>query len=218
MLAIQQYLDELRTIIERLDLEAIERLVDVLVAVREREGRVFCLGIGGSASNAVHAVCDLRMLAGIEAYAPADNVTELTARINQHGWRWVLAHWLRDSRLDARDLVVVLSVDGGSPTQHVSASLTQALQYAQRVGASIAGVVGRDGGYTAEVADVCVLIPVVNPATVTPHTEELQCAIWHLLASHPRLQLTPTRWEAIGLHEPPRWYSADELRPARRAA
>jgi D-sedoheptulose 7-phosphate isomerase len=193
----EQYLAEARAILDQLDQAAIERLVAELAAVRERGGRLFILGVGGSAANASHAVNDFRKLAGIEAYAPTDNVSELTARTNDEGWSTVFAAWLQTSRLKPEDLLLVLSVGGGSEQPSVSPNLVEALRFARRVGARIAGIVGRDGGFTAQVADVAVIVPTVNPAHVTPHSEAFQPLIWHLLVSHPSLKSTPTRWESL---------------------
>jgi len=190
------YLAEAAQVLRRLDTAAIDRMVELLVAVRERGGRLFILGVGGSAAHASHAVNDFRKLTGIEAYAPTDNVSELTARINDDGWESVFANWLRGSRLNERDGVFVFSVGGGSLAHNISPNLVRALEYAREVGASVLGVVGRDGGYTAQVADACVVVPTVNPATVTPHTEAFQAVIWHLLVSHPALQTAPMKWEA----------------------
>jgi D-sedoheptulose 7-phosphate isomerase len=194
----QQYLRESATIVERLDAAAIERVVDVLEQVRSRGGRLFFLGVGGSAANCSHAVNDFRKLAGFEAYAPTDNVSELTARTNDDGWDTVFAAWLDQSRLRREDAIVVFSVGGGSLEKNVSANLVRALQHAKSVGAAIVGVVGRDGGYTAHVADACVIVPTVNAETVTPHTEAFQAVVWHLLVSHPRLKSARTKWESIG--------------------
>ena len=193
----QQYLKESASIVERLDPAAIERLVDVLEQVRSRGGRLFFLGVGGSAANCSHAVNDFRKLAGFEAYAPTDNVSELTARTNDDGWDTVFAAWLEQSRLRREDAIVVFSVGGGSLEKNVSANLVRALQHAKSVGAAIVGVVGRDGGYTAQVADACVIVPTVNTDMVTPHTEAFQAVVWHLLVSHPRLKSAPTKWESI---------------------
>ena len=193
----QQYLAEAGQILERLDQNAIERVVALLAETRARRGRLFILGVGGSAANASHAVNDFRKLVGLEAYTPTDNVAELTARTNDEGWASVFAGWLRVSRLGAGDLVLVFSVGGGSLDPPVSPNLVAALQYAKGVGARIIGVVGREGGYTAEVADACVVVPTVNPAHVTPHTEAFQAVIWHLLVSHPRLKAAPTKWESL---------------------
>jgi D-sedoheptulose 7-phosphate isomerase len=193
----QQYLAEAGQIIQRLDPHAIARVVALLAETRARRGRLFILGVGGSAANASHAVNDFRKLVGLEAYTPTDNVAELTARTNDEGWASVFEGWLRVSRLGAEDLVLVFSVGGGSLEPQVSANLVAALQHAKGVGARIIGVVGRDGGYTAEVADACVIVPTVNPAHVTPHTEAFQAVIWHLLVSHPALKAAPTKWESL---------------------
>jgi D-sedoheptulose 7-phosphate isomerase len=192
-----EYLAEASRIIERLDVQAIDRLVDLLVDVRERGGRLFILGVGGSAANASHAVNDFRKIVGIEAYAPTDNVSELTARTNDDGWQSVFESWLRVSRLRADDAVLVFSVGGGNLEKNVSPNLVAALQYAKQVGARVAGIVGRDGGHTARVADACVLIPTVNPTNTTPHTEAFQAVVWHLLVSHPRLKVAQTKWESV---------------------
>jgi len=191
-----RYLAEAAQILSRLDIAAIEGLAERLRALRERGGRLFVLGMGGSAANASHAVSDFRKLAGIEAYTPTDNVAELTARANDEGWESVFADWLRVSRLEKRDLVLVFSVGGGDLERGISANLVRALEHARSVGATIAGVVGRDGGFTASVADVCVVIPTVNPAAITPHTEAFQALVWHLLVSHPALQLRQAKWES----------------------
>jgi D-sedoheptulose 7-phosphate isomerase len=194
---IRQYVAEAAEILGRIDLEAVARMVERLVALRESGGRLFILGVGGGAGHASHAVNDFRKICGIEAYTPTDNVSELTARINDDGWETSFANWLRGSRLRAADLVMVFSVGGGDLERQVSANLVRALQEARRVGAAICGVVGRDGGYTATVADACVLIPVVNQATVTAHTEAFQAVVWHLLVSHPRLRASEMKWESV---------------------
>ncbi len=191
-----QHLDEVARIVAGLDAEAIERMAAALADLRDRGGRLFLLGVGGSAANCSHAVNDFRKIAGIEAYAPTDNVSELTARTNDEGWDTVFAAWLRGSRLRANDMVFVLSVGGGSLARRISANLVVALEYAKSVGAGIVGIVGRDGGFTATVADACVLVPVVNPETITPHTEAFQAVIWHLLVSHPALKAVQTKWES----------------------
>jgi len=192
----QQHLDEASRIIAQVDVAAIERMVGLLADVRARHGRLFFLGVGGSAANCSHAVNDFRKIAGIEAYAPTDNVSELTARINDDGWESVFANWLRGSRLNGKDMLFVFSVGGGDLERGISPNLVRALQYAREVGATICGVVGRDGGYTARVADACMIVPTVNPETVTPHTEAFQAVIWHLLVSHPALKAAPTKWES----------------------
>jgi D-sedoheptulose 7-phosphate isomerase len=192
----QQHLAEAATVLSRLDQAAIERMVALLVEVRRRGGRLFILGVGGSAANASHAVNDFRKLAGMEAYAPTDNVAELTARTNDEGWENVFADWLAASRLRAEDAVLVFSVGGGDLKRNISPNLVRALEYVKTIGAAICGIVGRDGGHTAKVADECVLVPVVNPNTITPHAEAFQAVIWHLLVSHPDLQAKATKWES----------------------
>ena len=192
----QQHLDEASRIIGGLDVSAIERLANLLADVRSDGGRLFFLGVGGSAANCSHAVNDFRKIAGIEAYAPTDNVSELTARTNDDGWETVFVEWLKTSRLQARDMLFVLSVGGGNVEKNISPNLVQALQYAKEIGSKIAGVVGRDGGYTAQVAEACVIIPTVNPDTITPHAEAFQAVVWHLLVSHPILKAAQTKWES----------------------
>lgn len=192
----RQHLQEAADIIQALDADAIERIAERLAEVRSRGGRLFFLGVGGSAGNCSHAVNDFRKLAGFEAYAPTDNVSELTARTNDEGWDTVFAAWLAGSRLRPDDAVFVLSVGGGSIEKNISANLVRALQYAKTVAATIVGVVGRDGGYTATVADACVIVPTVNSETVTPHSEAFQAVVWHLLVSHPLLKTTATKWES----------------------
>jgi D-sedoheptulose 7-phosphate isomerase len=192
----EQHLAEAGQILERLDRAAIERVVDTLAAVRQRGGRLFFLGVGGSAGNCGHAVNDFRKLAGFEAYAPTDNVSELTARTNDEGWDTVFAAWLKGSRLRKEDALVVFSVGGGSLEKNISPNLVRALQYAKEVGAAVVGVVGRDGGFTATVADACVIVPTVNADTVTPHSEAFQAVVWHLLVSHPALKANATKWES----------------------
>ena len=182
----------------RIDRSAVERVVDLLVDVREKAGRLFVLGVGGSAGNASHAVNDFRKICGFEAYAPTDNVSELTARINDDGWDSSFAQWLRGSRLNSKDAVCVFSVGGGDAERGVSTNLICAMEYARSVGARICGVVGRNGGFTAKIADACVIIPTVNPSAITTHAEAFQAVIWHLLVSHPRLQISPTKWESFG--------------------
>jgi D-sedoheptulose 7-phosphate isomerase len=191
------HLDETVQIAQALDANAIERMASTLAAVRARGGRLFFLGVGGGAAHASHAVNDFRKLAGFEAYAPTDNVAELTARTNDEGWDTVFAAWLAGSRLRSDDAVVVFSVGGGSTDRNISANLVKALEYARSVGAAIVGIVGHDGGFTAQVADACVIVPIVNPRAITPHTEAFQAVIWHLLVSHPALQLTAARWESV---------------------
>jgi D-sedoheptulose 7-phosphate isomerase len=193
----EKHLAEASQIISQLDTGAIEQLVERLVSLRQRGGRLFFLGVGGSAANCSHAVNDFRKLAGIEAYTPTDNVSELTARTNDQGWASVFVEWLKVSHLNDRDLVFVFSVGGGNVEKNVSPNLVSALQYAKQIGVSVVGVVGRDGGYTAQVADACVIVPTVNPETVTPHAEAFQAVVWHLLVSHPALKAVPTKWESM---------------------
>ena len=194
---VRQYLAETKSISEQLDVAAIEKLVAILAETRARGGRLFILGVGGSAANASHAANDFRKIAGIEAYAPTDNVAELTARTNDEGWAGVFAAWLRVSRLKEGDLVLVFSVGGGNLEKNVSPNLVSALQLAKSVGARIIGIVGRDGGFTAQVADACVVVPTVNPSHITPHAEAFQAVIWHLLVSHPALKQAETKWESL---------------------
>ena len=193
----ENYLAEVSQITARLDVQAIERIVDLLVKLRTREGRLFVLGVGGGAGHASHAVNDFRKIAAMEAYTPTDNVSELTARINDDGWESTFVNWLRISRLSANDMILVFSVGGGDLVRNISPNLVRALEYGRQVGASICGIVGRDGGYTAQVADACVVIPVVNSEAVTPHTEAFQAVVWHLLVSHPALQQTAMKWESV---------------------
>ena len=192
----EQFLHEVEAVARQLDRQAIEQTAELLARVRARGGRLFILGVGGGAGNASHAVNDFRKIVGLEAYAPTDNVSELTARTNDEGWVTVFARWLQTSRLTSRDAVLVLSVGGGSVEKNVSPNLVAAVDLAKRVGASILGIVGRDGGYTAKVADVCVIVPTDNPLHTTPHTEAFQAIVWHLLVSHPALKVHETKWES----------------------
>src|ERR1700682_5714665 len=192
----KQHLEEAARVIERLDVTAIDETVTLLAGLRARGGRLFFLGVGGSAANCSHAVNDFRKIAGIEAYTPVDNVAELTARTNDEGWESVFVNWLKGSRLQAKDMLFVLSVGGGSREKHISVNLVFAVDFARQVGARIVGIVGRDGGHTAQVADACVVIPTVNADNVTPHSEAFQAVVWHLLVSHPALKLVQTKWEA----------------------
>jgi len=190
------HLDETARIATLLDADAIERAASALLAIRNRGGRLFILGVGGGAGHASHAANDFRKLAGFEAYAPTDNVSELTARTNDDGWDTTFAAWLRGSRLRAEDGILVFSVGGGNVEKNISVNLVKALEYATSLGASIVGIVGRDGGFTAKVADACVIVPTVNPNAVTPHTEAFQAVVWHLLVSHPSLQTVTATWES----------------------
>lgn len=193
----RDFLTEAASIVARLDETTIERMVELVAAARERGGRLFILGVGGSAGNASHAVNDFRKIVGIEAYAPTDNVSELTARTNDEGWAGVFEGWLRVSHLRADDLLFILSVGGGDVERNVSPNLVRAIQYAQTIGAKIIGIVGRAEGYTARVADACVVVPTVNPDNVTPHSEAFQAVVWHLMVSHPRLKAVQTKWESV---------------------
>ena len=192
----QSYLSDAAKIIELIDVKAVESLADMLVNLRSRQGRLFFLGVGGGAGHASHAVNDFRKIAGIEAYTPTDNVSELTARVNDDGWESVFVNWLRVSRLSSADLIFVFSVGGGDLNRNISPNLVRALEYAKKVGARICGVVGRDGGFTAKVADACVIIPTINPQCITPQTESFQALIWHLLVSHPALRVAAMKWES----------------------
>lgn len=192
----RQHLEETARILAELDPDVLDRIAALLAKLREAGGRLFFLGVGGSAANASHAVTDFRKIAGIEAYTPVDNVSELSARVNDDGWETVFVNWLKGSRLRPEDMVFVLSVGGGSLEKNVSPNLVKALEYAREVGAKIVGVVGRDGGYTARVADECAIVPTVNPDRVTPHTEAFQAVLWHLLVSHPLVKVAETKWES----------------------
>jgi D-sedoheptulose 7-phosphate isomerase len=189
------HLQETVEIARSLDPAACERAVGVLLSARQAGGRLFILGVGGSAANASHAVNDFRKIAGFEAYAPTDNVSELTARTNDEGWETVFVEWLRGSRLRPADCLLVFSVGGGDLARNISPNLVRALEYARQVSAKIVGIVGRDGGYTAKVADAAVLVPVVNPNNITPHSEAFQAVVWHLFVSHPDLKQASTKWE-----------------------
>ena len=192
-----QHLNETAEIVAKLNPADCEKCVQELVGVRTRGGRLFILGVGGSAANASHAVNDFRKIAGLECYAPTDNVSELTARTNDEGWASVFVEWLRGSRLTAKDCLLILSVGGGNLEKNVSPNLVTALQLAKQVGARVIGIVGKDGGYTAKVADACVIVPTVNPSNVTPHSEAFQAVVWHLFVSHPDLKVNQTKWESV---------------------
>jgi D-sedoheptulose 7-phosphate isomerase len=194
---VDKYLSEAVKIINTMDKKPIEKSVQVLIDTRKNAGRLFILGVGGGAANASHAVNDFRKIAGIESYAPTDNVSELTARVNDDGWNTVFVNWLKGSRLNANDCLLVFSVGGGNAEKNISANLVEALKYAKQKGAKIIGIVGRDGGYTAKVADACVIVPTVNNDTVTPHTEAFQGVVWHLIVSHPALKSFEMKWESV---------------------
>jgi len=192
----RQHLEEAAEIIRKIDVAAIEKMADLLARVKQDGGRIFFLGVGGSAGNCSHAVNDFRKIVGIESYAPTDNVSELTARTNDEGWATVFIEWLKVSKLSSKDAVFIFSVGGGNLEKNISSNLVTALQHAKSVGAKITGVVGRDGGYTAQVADACVIVPTVNTETITPHSEAFQAVVWHLLVSHPKLKANETKWES----------------------
>jgi len=194
---IERYLGEAQKIIESIDQSALQEIVKSLIELRQQGGRLFFLGVGGGAANASHAVNDFRKICGIEAYTPTDNVSELTARTNDNGWQSVFIDWLKGSQLRKNDGIFVLSVGGGNLEKNISANLVKALDYAREVGARIFGVVGRDGGYTAKVANACLIVPTVNPETVTPHTESFQSVILHLIVSHPALKASEMKWESV---------------------
>lgn len=190
----KQHLDESAEITKAINPETIEKIVDLLVDVKSTGGRLFVLGVGGSAANAGHAVNDFRKLAGIETYAPTDNVAELTARTNDEGWQTVFSGWLKVSKLNSKDCLFILSVGGGDKEKNVSPNLIEAIDLAKEVGARVTGILGRDGGYTATNADICLVVPTVNSETVTPHSESFQTVVWHLMVSHPKLKSNPTKW------------------------
>ncbi len=194
---VRRYLQEAREIIDRVDTGQVERLVSLLKAIRERKGRLFFLGVGGGAAHASHAVNDFRKICGFEAYTPTDNVAELSARVNDDGWETVFVRWLEQSRLGPRDGVFIFSVGGGSLRKNVSPNIVKAIDLAKKRKAKVLGIVGRDGGYTARMADACLLVPVVNSETVTPHTEAFQAVLWHLVVSHPGLKALEMKWESM---------------------
>jgi len=193
----EQFLAEAAEILKKIDTAAVERVAGLLADCRTRGGRLFILGVGGSAANASHAVNDFRKICGLEAYAPTDNVSELTARTNDEGWAGVFESWLRVSRLRPADALLIFSVGGGTLEKQVSPNLVAAIRFAKETGATVTGIVGRDGGYTAQAADACVIVPTVNPTHVTPHAEAFQAVIWHLLVSHPVLKMAETKWESV---------------------
>jgi D-sedoheptulose 7-phosphate isomerase len=192
----QQHLNESIEIIQKMDVAAIEKMADLLAKVKQDGGRIFFLGVGGSAGNCSHAVNDFRKIVGIESYAPTDNVSELTARTNDEGWPTIFVEWLKISKLSPKDMLFIFSVGGGNLEKNISPNLVEALKLAKLVGSKVVGVVGRDGGHTAKVADACVVIPTVNPENVTPHSEAFQAVVWHLLVSHPKLKANQTKWES----------------------
>ena len=191
-----QHLSEASEILKKIDTNAIDNTIDLLSEIKSRQGRVFFLGVGGSAGNCSHAVNDFRKIVGIDCYAPTDNVSELTARTNDEGWATIFSEWLKVSRLSSNDLLFILSVGGGNLEKNISPNLVEASNYAKSVGAKVCGIVGRDGGYTAKVADACVVVPTVNHDNITPHSEAFQSVIWHLMVSHPKLKSSMTKWES----------------------
>jgi D-sedoheptulose 7-phosphate isomerase len=192
----KEFLAEVQQVVAQLNVDAIEKCADELARVRERGGRLFILGVGGSAANASHAVNDFRKICGFEAYAPTDNVSELTARTNDDGWATIFVEWLKGSRLNAKDGLLIFSVGGGNLEKNVSPNLVSAIQLAKKAGATVVGIVGREGGFTAKEATACVIVPTVNPTHVTPHSEAFQAVVWHLLVSHPKLKVGQTKWES----------------------
>lgn len=194
---INQYLSEVKQVADQLNVGAIEKMIDDLVNLREKGGRLFFLGVGGGAGNATHAVNDFRKICNIESYTPTDNISELSARINDDGWDSAFVNWLKGSRLNDKDGVFIFSVGGGNREKNISVNLVRALEYAKEAGAKIFGIVGRDGGFTAQVADACVVVPTVNPETVTAHTEAFQAVVWHLIVSHPAMKVAEMKWESV---------------------
>ncbi len=194
---ISRYVEEVKEIAGKIDSSRVKLMIKLLQELREKNGRLFFLGVGGGAGNAAHAVNDFRKITGIEAYTPIDNVSELTARVNDEGWRSVFVNWLKGSKLNANDGVFVFSVGGGNEEKNISANIVDALRYAKEVGAKIFGIVGRDGGYTAKVADACIIIPIISSDTVTAHTESFQAVLWHLIVSHPKMKVAEMKWESV---------------------
>ena len=194
---IDSYLNEVLDITSKIDKSEIEKMINIILNVKKNEGRIFMLGVGGSAGNASHAVNDFRKIAGIECYTPTDNVSELTARVNDDGWDTSFVNWLKGSRLNSKDCIFIFSVGGGNLEKNVSVNIVNSLKFAKEMGSSIIGIVGKDGGYTAKVADACVIIPVVNPETITPHSEAFQATIWHLLVTHPAIKVNEMKWESV---------------------
>lgn len=197
MIYIKKHLDECIEIINNIDVNSISETVKILNNIKNDGGRIFFLGVGGSAANCSHAVNDFRKIIGIESYAPTDNVSELTARVNDEGWNTIFIEWLKTSKLSNKDLLFILSVGGGSTEKNISTNLVEALKYACTLGTKIVGIVGRDGGYTAKVANACIIIPTINNSNITPHTEAFQSVIWHMLVSHPDLRINQTKWESL---------------------
>lgn len=192
-----QYIQEAISILQQMDQDILDKMIDLLVDLRARDGRLFFLGAGGGAGHASHAVCDFRKIAQIEAYTPTDNVSELTARVNDDGWETTYVNWLKGSRLKSKDMLFVFSVGGGDAERNISVNIVKALQYGKEIGTNVCGVVGRNGGYTAQVADACIIIPVINPDTITAHTEAFQAMVWHFFVSHPKLRASEMKWESV---------------------
>ena len=197
MIYSETHLSEVIEITKKIDTKQIEKMIDLIFHVRSEKGRIFFLGIGGSAGNSSHAVNDFRKIIGVESYTPTDNVSELTARTNDNGWKTIFSEWLKVSNLNSKDLIFVFSVGGGNLEKNISPNLVEALKYGKSIGCKLIGVVGRDGGYTAKVADACVIIPTINEKTITPHTEAFQAVVWHLIVSHPKLKINETKWESL---------------------
>ena len=193
----EKHMLEVVEVAKKIDTKKIENIVDLILNVKKEKGRIFFLGVGGSAGNCSHAVNDFRKIIGVESYAPTDNVSELTARTNDEGWSTIFSEWLKVSNLNPKDLIFVFSVGGGNIEKNISPNLVEALNYGKSIGCKLVGVVGRDGGYTTKVADACVIIPTVNEKTITPHTEAFQAVVWHLIVSHPKLKLNETKWESV---------------------
>lgn len=197
MIYSEQHLSETTEIIKKIETKQIEKIVDLILNIRNQKGRIFFLGVGGSAGNCSHAVNDFRKIIGLESYTPTDNISEMTARINDEGWPTVFSEWLKVSNLNSKDLIFIFSVGGGSLEKNISPNLVEALKYGKSKECKVAGIVGMDGGYTSKVADACVIIPTINEKTITPHTESFQAVIWHLIVSHPKLKLNETKWESV---------------------
>lgn len=193
---VEKYLREAKEIIDKMDKNQIEKMIDHLKGIREKKGRLFFLGVGGGAGNASHAVNDFRKICGIEAYTPMDNVSELSARINDESWETVFVHWLKQSKLNENDGIFIFSVGGGNLEKNISVNLIRAIEYAKKMKARVFGIVGRDGGYTAEMADACLIVPTIDSGTITPHTEAFQAVVWHLIISHPEMKETEMKWES----------------------
>jgi D-sedoheptulose 7-phosphate isomerase len=194
---IEKYLMEAKEIIDKIDKKQINKMINLLKIIRKKGGRIFFLGVGGGAANASHAVNDFRKICDLEAYTPMDNISELSARVNDEGWETVFINWLRQSKFNENDGIFVFSVGGGNLEKNISINLVRAIEYAKKINAKIFGVVGRDGGYTAQIADACIIVPTVNSDTITPHTESFQALVWHLIVSHPEMKKREMKWESV---------------------